>query len=83
MQVKPPDEHLMGRLVAVFGESPKTRHELGIQLRRALGQVDRHVIDEAVGRCEGADRKPRSVRFFATTLERTAAHYGIELLADG
>ena len=70
----------MPRLLVVFGDSPRTRRSLETQVRRGLDAADKHVVDEAIGRCETADIKPRSVAYFATTLERTAAAYGITLV---
>lgn len=69
------------RIVAAVGESPRHRRDAVELIHRARSALDPRHIDEAIGRCEEADRKARSVAFFATTIDRTAAHYGVDVPA--
>lgn len=72
-----PDDPLVERVVAVVGESPRARRDAVSLVATARSVLDPTHIDEAIGRCEGADLKPRSVAFFETTMARTASHYGL------
>lgn len=79
MQVATADDPFVERIVAVLGEQPRHRREAADLVRCARSVADERVIDEAVGRCEGASLRPRSVAFFAETMARTFARYGLVL----
>lgn len=79
MQVTTAVDPFVERIVAVLGEQPRHRRDAADLVRRARSVADERVIDEAVGRCEGADIPPRSVAFFAETMARTFARYGLVL----
>lgn len=83
MQVTTAVDPFVERIVAVLGEQPRHRRDAADLVRRARSAADERVIDEAIGRCEGADLRPRSVAFFAETMARTFARYGLALPDSG
>lgn len=75
--VRRPGDPFVERIVAVVGDQPKHRRQASRLVAHAMTVLDPRLVDEAIGRCEGADIPPRTVGFFETTMDRTATAYGV------
>lgn len=78
-QVRTRWEHFMDRIVAVLGE--RHRGEAAALINRWSNILDIRLIDQAIGMCEHADQRPRSIAYFETTLRQTAAQNGVDVPA--
>lgn len=65
------------RVVTAVGDSPKVRRDATAAVHHWRSYLDSRLIDEAIGRAEHADQRPRSVAYFDTTVQRTALSRGV------
>lgn len=76
-QVKPTLAGFVNRIVAMLGE--RHRGEAEALVDRWRGILAEHLIDQAIGMCEQAEKRPRTIAYFEKTLRETAAIHGVEV----
>lgn len=76
-QVNGNGDPLVERIVARLGGSARHRMEAQGLVSTWRGVLDARLIDQAIGLCEQAADKPRSVAYFDQALRNTAAQYGV------
>ncbi|HET7486849.1 MAG TPA: hypothetical protein VFJ85_02905 [Acidimicrobiales bacterium] len=78
-QVRTLEDPFVARIVARLGAHRRHLQPVSELVQRWRKVLDERLIDQAIGLCEQADERPRTVAYFEAALARTAAAYGVEI----
>jgi hypothetical protein len=75
----PPTDPFVTRIVAVLGGRAAKDRAIPELVDRWRGILAVHLIDQAIGMCERADKPPRTVAYFERALATTAAQNEVDV----